>query len=260
MKCLVAALVVLAAAAPAAAQDETFGFRVREWYARMSGTAESQQSGASFSQVDLANDLGLGDRSWTPELQAYVRFPLVGRFSAGWWRFHETGSEILTEDVTFAGETFTVSSQVDSQFTLDVGYLDYEFVFPSIPLGDLAKVEFGVKLGARVMRGAATITDDTQTAHDNGVFGLPTLGAHAAVRLFDLVRTEVEVVGLVFKYSNYEVHYLDVFAEATIEPLPFMFVGAGYKVAEVNVQKRGSDSFHVDIGISGFYITVGVMF
>jgi hypothetical protein len=251
---------VLAAAAPAAAQDETVGFRAREWYARMSGTADSESNGSGSTEVDLAQDLGLGDRHWTTELQAYVHIPVVGRLYAGWWRAHDSGSEILNQQIEFAGRTFTVSTEVDSDFTIDVGYLNYEFVFPTIPLGDLVKLEFGVELGARAIKGDATISDSAQTAHDSGVVGLPTLGAHVTARLFDYVRTEVEVLGLAFKYADNEVHYLEMFAEATIEPLPWIYAGAGYKLAEVNLQHRGSDSFHVNIDISGFYLTVGIRF
>jgi hypothetical protein len=260
MKYLVGAAILLSAASPALTQDERVGVFAREWYARLSGTAESSNNPVGSGRVDLDHDLGLGDRSWTPELQAYLRIPVVGRITAGWWHFHETGSEVLSEQIDFAGITFTQSTQVDSAFTVDVAYLDYEFDFPTIPIGDLVKLQLGVALGVRGIRGEASISDSGQTAHDSGTVGLPTLGAHATLILFDMVRVEAEVLGLVFKYSNYEAHYLEAFGEATVSPLPWIFAGVGYKAAQINVQHHGSNSFQVDLDISGFYVTLGFRF
>jgi hypothetical protein len=248
------------ATTPALAQDETVGVRVREWYERMSGTAEAQDNNSSSTKVDLTSDLGLGNRNWTTEVQGYLHLPLAGRIYVGWWRAHDSGSEVLNRTIDFAGQPFTVSTQVDSQFTLDVGYLTYEFDFPTIPIGSLVKVELGASAGVRIIRGDGSISGGGETGRDSGVVGLPTLGAHATVKLFDLVRAEVEVLGLVFKYANSEVQYLEMFAEATVEPLPWIFAGVGYKLAEVNLQHDGSNSFHIHLDISGLYATVGFRF
>lgn len=260
MKTLAAAVFLVSTAAPALAQDETVGLRVREWYERMSGTVESSAKGLGSTSIDLANDLGLGDRNWTAEVQAYLHVPLAGYIYAGWWRAHDSGSETLEKQVNFAGETFAASTQIDSEFTLDVGYLTYEFAFPVIPLGNLIKLELGVSVGARVIRGEGRIEDSSMSAHDSGVVGLPTVGAHAALRLFNYVRADVEVLGLLFRYSGNEVHYLEAYAEVTVEPLPWVFAGVGYKLAEVDLQHRGSDSFHINLDLSGVYLTVGLRF
>jgi len=260
MRSFATAIFLLSASASALAQDEIVGVRVREWYARMSGTAEAQDNNSNVTKVDLADDLGLGDRNLTTELQAYLHLPVLGRLYAGWWRAHDTGSETLTRTIDFAGQTFTVSSQVDSEFTLDVGYLNYEFAFPTIPIGDLVKLELGVSAGVRVIRGDGSISSGGQTASDSGVVGLPTLGAHVAAKFFNLVRVEVEVLGMVFKYSDNDVRYLEMFAEATVEPLPWLFAGVGYKLAEVNLQHDGTDTFHINVDISGAYVTVGFRF
>ncbi|HLY11910.1 MAG TPA: hypothetical protein VKW04_21600 [Planctomycetota bacterium] len=260
MKRLAAALFVLSAAAPALAQDELVGFRVREWYARVSGTVEADSSGLGSTTIDLDHDIGLGDRNWTPELQAYLHLPVLGRIYGGWWHLHDTGHETLSEQIDYANQSFAVGTPVNSEFTLDVGYLTYEFAFPTIPLGNLLKLELAVSAGARAIRGDASISDGSQSAHDNGIIGFPTLGAHVTLKLFDYIRTEVEVQGLVFRYSNNEVHYIETFAEATVEPLPWVFAGVGYKLAVVNLQHSASNSFHVDIDISGIYLTVGVRF
>lgn len=261
MRQLAAAFFLLSAAAPALGQDEFVGVRLREWYARMSGTIEAEENNSGSTRLDLADDLGLGDQNWTTELQAYLRLPLVGRIYAGWWQAHDSGSETLTRTIEFAGQTFSASTQVDSEVSLDVAYLMYEFALPVIPLGDLLSLEVGVSGGIRGFRGHGKIEGGGLDADEEGVAGLPTLGAHVTLRLFDLVRLEAEVLGLVFSYSDHEINYLEGFVEATVEPLPWIFAGVGYKFAMLNYDfDNGEDSAHLAIDIAGFYVTVGVRF
>jgi hypothetical protein len=260
MKQLAAVFFLLSAAAPALAQDELVGARVRAWYARMSGVVEAEDNNTGSTTLDLSDDLGLGNQNWTPELEAYLKIPVVGKIYLGWWHAQDSGSEILTRDIEFGGSTFPVSTQVDSDFELDVVYLMYEFCFPTIPLGDLLQLEFGVSAGVRMFRGHGMIEGGGLDANETGTAGLPTLGVHATLRLFDLVRVEAELVGLVFSYSNAEVHYFEGFCEATVQPLPWIYAGLGYKRASLNFQQEGTDRFRANIDIAGFYLTVGFHF
>ena len=53
------------------------------------------------SNVDFASDLGLDEREFTSELQAYVRLPVFGRIYAGWWWLDREGDEVLSRTITF---------------------------------------------------------------------------------------------------------------------------------------------------------------
>jgi len=260
MRRFATALFLLSSTAPALAQDETVGVRVREWFARMSGTAEAQDNNSNFTKVDLADDLGLGNRNWTTEVQAYLHLPVLGRIYGGWWRAHDSGSETLSRTVDFAGQTFTATTQVDSAFTLDVGYLTYEFAFPTIPIGPVVKLELAASAGVRILRGDGSISGGGMSGSDSGVVGLPTLGAHVTATFFDMVRAEVEVLGLAFRYGDNKADYLEAYAEATVQPLPWVFAGVGYKLAQVDLQHGGSNRFDIHLDISGIFLTAGVRF
>lgn len=261
MRSIVAALAFLSAT-PAVAQDEIVGLRVREWFARMSGVIEADDGSGNSDRIDLASDLGLADRNLTHELQAYLALPVLGRLYVGWWRAHDEGSETLTRTVDFAGFQFTQSTRVDSEVTLDVGYLTYEFAFPTIPAGDLLSVGLGLQLSARGIRGEGTISESTggNSGEDGGTVALPTVGAHVTVTLFSFLRAEVEVVGLTFSYGDWSINYLEAFAELVVQPIPQLFAGVGYKVAAIHVEKEGRERFLVDVDVAGFYITAGVRF
>jgi hypothetical protein len=261
MRSIVATLAFLSAT-PAVAQDEHIGLRVREWFARMGGVIEADDGSGNSTRIDIANDLGLGDRNLTHELQAYLAIPVLGRLYVGWWRAHDEGSETLSRTIDFAGFQFTASTRIDSEVTLDVGYLTYEFAFPTIPAGDMFSLELAVQVGARAIRGEGEISESTggNTGKDDGTVGLPVLGAHVTVQLFKFIRAEVEIVGLQFSYSDWSLNYLEGYAEVVAQPIPAIFAGVGYKFANIHVQKDGKERFLVDVDVAGVYITAGVRF
>ena len=262
MKWIAAAFVFLFAGAPAMAQDEVIGVRVREWFARMSGTLEADDGSGTSTRLDLAADLGLADRNLTTEIQAYLGIPLLGRIYLGWWRAHDTGSETLDRTIEFEGFTYTASTRVDSEVTLDVAYLTYEFAFPTIPVADLVSIEFSVQAGLRGVRGEGSIAESAggNSGSDAGTVGFPTLGGHVTVQLFKLIRVEVEVVGLTFSYGDWHMNYWEVYGEVVAQPLPWIFAGVGYKLANIHVENDGNQRFLVDVGVAGVYITAGVRF
>lgn len=257
-----AAAFLLLAAAPAAAQDEIIGVRVREWFARMGGTIEADDGSGTSDRIDLAGDLGLGDRNLTHEIQGYLRIPVVGRIYLGWWRAHDSGRETITRTFDFAGIPFTTSSTVESDVTLDVGYLTYEFALPTIPLGDVLSVEVAVQLSARGLRGQGTISDSGSGTRgsDDGIVGLPTLGGHVTVTLFSVLRAEIEVVGLSFSYGDWSMHYVEAYGEIVAQPLPWLFAGLGYKFTNLDFKHGGSQKFELDVTVAGLYVTFGVRF
>jgi hypothetical protein len=263
MKWTAAAILFLSGAAPALAQDEFIGVRVREWFARMGGTIEADDGSGTSERIDLGSDLGLADRNLTHELQVYLRIPVLGRIYAGWWQAHDTGSETLSRTFDFAGFTFTATTQVDSEVRLDVGYLTYEFAFPTIPVGDLLSIELAIQVSARALRGDASISESTggQSGSKDGIVGLPTIGGHVTVTMFSsLLRAEVEVVGLAFSYGDWRIHYFEAFAEVVVQPVPWLFGGLGYKLASIDFQHSADPRFLLDVTVSGLYITFGVRF
>ena len=262
MKGMTAALLFLLSGAPAMAADEVIGVRVREWFARMSGSIEGDDGSGTSTRLDLASDLGLADRNLTTEIQGYLGIPLLGRIYLGWWRAHDTGSETLDRTVEFDGFTYTASTRVDSEVTLDVAYLTYEFAFPTIPVGDLISIELSAQVSLRGVRGEGSIEESAggQSGKGDGAVGFPTVGAHVTVQLFKLIRVEVEAVGLTFSYGDWSMHYWEVYGEVVAQPLPWLFAGVGYKLASVHVEKEGSQRFLVDVGVAGVYITAGLRF
>lgn len=256
-----AAIMVFLSAAPAFAQDEHIGVRVREWYAKMEGRLTSDGGTFGGTSIDLAGDLGLDDSAFNTEIQVYGHIPFFGKLYAGWWRIDREGDETLSRSITFADQTYTASTQIKSEVMLDVGYLTYEFDFPSIPLGGVVKWELGIQVGIRGMRGEGSIDSAIASGSDSGVIGTPVVGGHAALQVAEYLRADVEIVGLGFSYSGRRGSYLEAYGEIVAQPLPWLFAGVGYKYVALQVRDTaGSTDFDLDIHITGIFLTAGVRF
>ena len=261
MKSIAAAFLFLSAS-PAFADDalnEHVGVRVREWFARMAGTIEADGGTGSSTQISLGNDLGLSNRHLTHEVQAYGRIPFVGRIYAGWWEHEDSGSSILSRTIDFAGQNYTIATPITTSTQLDVYYLNYEFVFPTLPLGELLQVELALQAGIRALHGVGSISSPV-SGTDGGWVGFPTIGGHVMLGIASWVRVEAEVLGMGFSYGNDRMSYIEAYGEAVFTPVPWVFVGVGYKYASLGIHHLGAEIFKFVTGVSGVYITAGFRF
>ena len=256
----IAAVGIFLSAARAYAQDETVGLRVREWYAKMEGDIQGQGKSVPSTDISLDRTLGLDDLEIVHEVQAYLRLPLVGRFYVGWWGGHFEGDETLTRTVTFADQTFTASTDVHTEVDLNVYYLSYELVLPSLPLGDAVRAEAGLLLGIRAIQAEGALEGGGAGGNEKGGGGLPVLGVHGALQVTPYLRADVEIMGLVFQYSDISLSYFEAYGELVGQLGP-VFAGVGYKFVDLDLadHKSGVD-LDLNVGIDGFYVTAGVRF
>ena len=261
MKQILTTAIFLIGPAAAFAQDETIGVRLREWYVKMEGEVESDGATLNAGEIDLDATLGLDDRETAHEIQAYVDFPILGKFYAGAWWVRSEGDHTLNQNVTFDDQTFTASTTVESEIDLKCYYASYEFSFPVIPLGDLISAEVGILAGVRVLDVAGSIQAAGQSASDEGIIGTPVVGVHGSVRILEWIRADAEIMGLGLSYSGRSGRYIEAYGEVVVTPAPWVFAGVGYKYVDVFVKEENDpQQFEIDITLSGFYLTAGVRF
>ena len=252
-------LLALLAAAPAWAQDETIGIRLREWYARVSGEVYAEAEGIPATTVDLDDQLGLGQAEVAHEIQAYLHLPLLGTFTAGGWYADYKGDKWLTQDFVFGDETFSASTRVQSELEIAVLYLTYEFDL-SVDLGESLKFEFGPLAGIRGIAAKGSIDNEFVSGSEDGAGGLPVVGAHAALQLTPWLRADVEILGLTFRSFDRRATYVEAYAEVVAQLGP-LFGGVGYKYVELELRDRSSSvEFEADVTMDGLYLTVGLRF
>jgi hypothetical protein len=260
MKATVAAAILLASAATAAAQDDVVGVRGRYWFATLNGTALSDGVGLPGTVIDIPSTLGLSDQDNSLELEGWLQIPVVGRFSVGWWRTKFEGSATLSIPFDFGGQTFQINDVVSSRLDLQVYAVTYEFVLPSIPLGELVNFQVGLLAGVRVIHADGHITLAGTPYGDSGEGVLPVIGLHGTVLFAELIRVEAQVAGLVFEYSGSAASYIEATIEVTVSLGP-VFAGVGYKyvLTDVDLVQSGL-RFQTHLDIDGLFLTAGVRF
>ena len=260
---ILAVLGVFFTAMPALAQDETAGFRVREWYAKLNGDIKVQTDSVALpaTTIDIDSELGLGSAEFAHEIQGYLAVPVLGKFYAGAWFTRLEGDKTLGRDINFEDETFFASTRVKTELDLDVYYLTYEFSF-SPPTGDFIDLEVGLQAGVRGILAEGAISESTfgLSESDTGFGVLPVIGVHGAVSFTEWLRADVEVVGLTFKQGSSKATYLEAYAEIVAQLGP-VFGGVGYKYVLIEIgDNRGSVDFDLDVVLDGIYLTAGVRF
>jgi hypothetical protein len=258
---LSALILAVAAASPAAAQDETIGVRWREWFVKINGHIQGQGDNVPAADINLTSTLGLDDQENGHEIQLYLSLPVLGRFYAGYWWVDFEGDETLTRDITFADVTFSASTTVESTLNLDMYYLTYEFLLPSIPLGgDTMRLDVGVQLGARALLADASIESSGLSGEDDGAVGTPVIGVRGALQLAQFVRAELEIAGMSIRYGDSSMRYVEGFAEVVGQLGP-VFGGVGYKWCSLDFHDSSGDvDFQADFKLDGFYLTAGLRF
>lgn len=255
-----APLLALAAAAPALAQDETIGARWREWKAAIDGHIQGQGDVVPASDIDVDDTLGY-DRENGHELQLYLHIPFFGRFYGGLWWIGFEGQETLQRTITFDDRVFTAGTPVDSELDLEMYYLTYEFVLPSLPLGgDDLRLDLGIQAGLRALLVEGSIESASFRAEDSGGTGIPVLGVHGTLQATPFVRAELEIAGLGVSYGSSSLRYLEAFGEIVGQVGP-AFAGVGYKWCNLDMRDNHGDvDLRLDVTLEGFYVTAGLRF
>lgn len=251
------------AAAGAWAQDERAGVRIREWFPKLEGDLQAQGKSIPSTDIDVDSTLGMDDTEPAHEIQLYLGVPVLGRFYAGTWWVTFEGDRTLdpSESFTFADTTFSASTRVKTELDLEMYYLSYELVLASPSLGETAKAEVGLLIGARILQAEASLENEFVNADDEGTGGLPVGGVHAAVQFTPWLRADVEVMGFAVSYSGTSARYFEGYGELVALPWKGFFGGVGYKVASVDLKdESGFADFQIDLRIDGFYVTAGVRF
>jgi hypothetical protein len=245
--------------ADSAPGSEIFQIRGREWYAHMSGNLHADAT-TKGSRLSMASDLDLGGHVDVPELQAYFNVPYLGRLYVDWWRYANTGDSTLNRTIEFAGRSFTGGSTIHSRFDLNVTALTYEYTLPTISLGGVSYLEFGLQLGAKALGAEASIDDPSASESARGTTYAVVLGGRALVQILPWLRAEAEAQGISLTVSAEKVTYVETYFEAVAEPLPWLFAGVGYKYVQITYRYEARLNFNLDFELSGAYLTVGVRF
>src|SRR6266850_6707822 len=199
MKYLSASLGLLCAAlwsAEAAAQDGMLSAKARRWQADITGDIKVDDNGVGGSDLNVASTLGLEDKANFNEFQATMGLPLLGKFNFQYLKGDYTGSKVLSNDITYAGTTYTASTEIHTKLDLNA-YTALWQVGASTPGIMGASVGAGGLAGLKYFQISAAVDDDFGKHEDVNIKApVPVVGAYVRTGLASFLMVEAQVHGL----------------------------------------------------------------
>ncbi len=230
-----------------------FGVRGHYWFPELSGTLKVDESAISGDTLNLESDLGLDDESY-PIIEGFVGLG-NHHLSLSYYNADYSGTNTLTETITFAGETFAVDEQVSS--SLEYSVFDFMYQYDLL---DLENILAGFSLGAvgriKLFDGEVEIKSSTPSESESESFTAPIpmlgLNLHLGI-LADLLEGRVLATGMTYGGGT----IFDGQAEISLTPFPFLDIHGGYRIFFIDVD---ADDVEFDYDTSGPYAAVTLSF
>jgi len=223
------------------------------WNQTPSGTMSYKPVAGTIGDVDLKDDMNLGSET-RPFARVKVELPLIlpnVYFMATPMSFQGTGRK--NAQISFGGQTFDLSSSIDSKVKLDHNDLALYYPIPLLKTATAGVLNIDLGLDARQIAFEGTIRGGGQTASKSMTVYLPMIYAGIQIKPIPLIGLEGEVRGISYASNN----YIDYIARVKVNPIPVLFVAGGYRAETV---KLDIQDVKADIKFSGPFAEVGVSF
>lgn len=223
------------------AQDEAVKveFEGRYWITELDGKAAVADAGIGGTEFDLTSDLGIDEDDF-PDGRVTINIgPAQWRFA--YLQGDYSGSQNLTQAITFKGKTYTLGTNVSSDF--DFIYLRFGRIWN---LFDWNKLKIGAVIETKALLADIELDAPSLGFSDSQdiIGGLPTLGASFELRPIKMVNLFAEISGLGAGSYGY---FFDT--EAGIKLIPFknFSIVAGYRMIDVELDYE-DNSLEFDTG------------
>jgi len=246
LSCMLALLLL-----PASLSAFEIGVRGYYWFPSLDGNVTADASGIVGTSIDLDKDLGIDDESY-PTLEAFIG---AGnhRLSFAYTDIDYSGEKTLTEEIVFAGETYSASTVVDSSIEyrqIDLVYqydlLDLENVLAGFSIGGVFQ---GKYLDGRVNLKTTGIDEEEEFA-----LPIPMIGLNLHVGLLaDIL--EANIRGTAIGYSGNTLY--EIAGDVSYTPFPLIDIHGGYKTFVIDIDE---DDIVLDYDQSGPYVALTVSF
>lgn len=246
---LASATILAIAANPLAGADwirvePTIGFPT------LGGHLSLDANGLAGDQVDFS-DLDLDGRKATPGVEVDISPPLLPfGFNLGAYRFSNTGSADLSQDLDFGGKTYTAGTTIDSELTLRDVYAEMNLQPVRFGLG-------GASVGLALHQLQTDVSLSAAGVSSGGSKNLwyPALTGRAYVSPIDALQIEAAVQFMQLKLGSTKTGYLDLKAQVVYFPVHYLGVMAGWRQIAYTVQ-AGTDGGDLDakLSLSGPYL------
>jgi outer membrane protein len=165
------------------------------------------------------------------------------------------GSGPIARTISFGGTTYAANVPIDSKLNLDHYDLALYYPIPLLKTATLNTLSIELGLNFQFLDFEGTLTQPTVNVASSKSRSLywPMIYAGIIVKPVDLFSFEFEGRGIAYG-SN---HYYDYIGRLKVNPIPLVFIGAGYRSESLKIDESG---ILADIKFAGPFVEVGVSF
>ena len=218
---------------------------------------------ASFSDKGLGgttfktSDVGLDDSALAPAFELGVGTPIFDFHGyLGYQSWSTDGDATLSQQIDFAGESFTAGTAVSSKAELTDLYAEINWAPIALNLAG-----FSIGLAAHQLAVSTEMEAAGQNATFDETFIIPTLAVRAYVAPLDMLEFEVMVHGLAVPLGDVSGSYLVAQAQVAYYPMTYIGVIGGWRTTMIDIEyDAGQTKAKADVSLSGPYLGVAAQF
>lgn len=245
-KVFVAAIVFMAAVLAAPEAKAVVDVDARYWFVNLDSRIKATSGSSVGTEIDAVDTLGLDKHKGFPEGRITLELgshSLRYAFTSLKWDAVKT----VTQDFTYAGQTYTAGSDVSTDLKLDYHRLAYMYDIVDALNNRLALI-FELKYFDTEARLKADSLGFDET--ESLAAPIPTVGVAAQVGLPFLFSVGGELTGVSLGKNAYLV---DGEAAINIKPAPFVVISGGYRIFKLHLEK---DDDKANFTLKGPFITL----
>ncbi len=223
------------------------------WRQTPTGTLDYKPTSAFTGNIDLKDDLFL-DTENKPFVRIRTELPLVlPNIYLMATPMSFKGSGPLTRDISYNGQTFAATTNIDSKVDLDHYDLAFFYPIPALKTATLGKLNIDLGLNARKIDFEGTINQGSTSASKTLSIYVPMIFVGIQVKPVSAFSIEAEVRGMAYSNS----HYYDYIGRLRVNPIPLVFIAAGYRAEDIKIDQS---DVKAEIKFGGPFVEAGLSF
>jgi outer membrane protein len=249
--CLALFLFLAVLFVPVSSMALEVGARGHYWFPSLDGTVQVDEAGIVGDTIDFDKDLGIDDEDY-PSVEAFVGLG-NHHLSLTYTGIDYSGKKMLTRDIDFAGETYSVGDLVTS--SIEYTMIDFHYQYDLLDLENiLAGFSLGGVLQVKYLDGEVSLKTTGIDEEEDFTLPIPMLGVNLHLGILaDIL--EARLKGTAIGYSGNTMY--ELMADISWTPFPFMDIHGGYKTFVIDIDE---DDVVFDYDMSGPYVAVTVSF
>ena len=227
------------------------GARGKYWLPCLNGDIRVSGNGIDGTKLDLKDDLDMDEESY-PVIEIFAGLG-SHHLSLSYYSADYEGSKVLERAIDFNGQTYAVSTSIDTSLDYDVYEIMYQY-----DLLDLENVLAGFSLGPlfklKIIDGSVEVKSDLICTSEDFTAPIPMLGINIHLGIFaDILEARLYAAGI--SYDDGSV--FDGQADISYTPFPFLDIHGGYRFFIMDVD---AEDVEFNFNTSGPFVGLSVSF